>query len=329
MTFENSCCKYDQVVSSNFFASIIKAVVIKLDELKNKTQTSPKKKKKKSKGSDATLTHAQFRSRFRDGSRSDRGCRGRAHSGAMASVREENGRGAEAADPEPQGPGRSTVRWGPHHASARELASLYSPGEWVLGSVVLRLVSVTQPRRFSGRGHQNCDISGRITEATRREKAAGAPAAPLGLLLLHNRSHEIEIGPILLLFFDIWSIGRRLWRILGCCFRLRSLCGSWSCSRDLWWNTGVIKSASHPRQKRITREWMRRGFWTGSGHCKESHSREIRTWPRSQKLWLSFFFYQGHSAITYNLHGAVKFGFYEQKCSSRRMSVPLGTHFLV
>lgn len=49
---------------------------------------------------------------------------------------EENGRGAEAPNPEPQGPGRSTVRWGQHHAGARELASLYSPGESTSTSVV-------------------------------------------------------------------------------------------------------------------------------------------------------------------------------------------------
>ncbi|TNM86700.1 hypothetical protein fugu_006930 [Takifugu bimaculatus] len=57
----------------------------------------------------------------------------------MASMLEENGGGAEATNPEPQGPGRSIVRWGQHHAGARELASLYSPGkrcqEWI--SVIL------------------------------------------------------------------------------------------------------------------------------------------------------------------------------------------------
>lgn len=54
----------------------------------------------------------------------------------MASMLEENGCGAEAPNPEPQGPGRSLVRWGPHHAGARELASLYSPGESIFSSVV-------------------------------------------------------------------------------------------------------------------------------------------------------------------------------------------------
>lgn len=111
----------------------MKVVLInKIGQIKNKTRKS----QTNAKGSDAIFAHAQYKSCFRDGSCSDRSWRGRAHSGEMASMLEENGCGAEAPNPEPQGPGRSIVRWGPHHAGARELASLYSPGESIFSSVV-------------------------------------------------------------------------------------------------------------------------------------------------------------------------------------------------
>lgn len=102
--------------------------------------------KKNARGSDATFARAQYKSCFRDGSCSDRGWRGRAHSGEMASMLEENGCGVEATNPEPQGPGRSTARWGPHHAGARELASLYSPGESIFSPFVRFALRLKYPR---------------------------------------------------------------------------------------------------------------------------------------------------------------------------------------
>lgn len=50
----------------------------------------------------------------------------------MASSVNQNGCEEETQNLEPQEPGRAAARWGPQHAGARELADLYSPGEWIL-----------------------------------------------------------------------------------------------------------------------------------------------------------------------------------------------------
>lgn len=124
----------------------------------------------------------------------------------MASMLEENGGGAEAPNPEPQGPGGSIVRWGPHHAGARELASLYSPGESIFSSVVrfvLRLkcpwvawhndkVFVTRLSSDKLEYIQQNHPTDPPVYLIGADKPGGAPAAPLApvvLLLLHNRTH--------------------------------------------------------------------------------------------------------------------------------------------
>ncbi|XP_035596112.1 ubiquitin-conjugating enzyme E2 variant 1 isoform X2 [Oncorhynchus keta] len=46
----------------------------------------------------------------------------------MVKMVNDNRCGQDLRSTEPNGPARNTVRWGPQHAGARELANLYSPG---------------------------------------------------------------------------------------------------------------------------------------------------------------------------------------------------------